>query len=302
MNPWLPDYCQKRRVAPPGGYLKHRIAQTLARMHEPRIVKNAAHITTVSPTYADQLSRRYGLSPDRTTVLPFGGASTDFAVLEQEKVPNPVFAPGDGLQHWLYAGVAGPDMRKALLGILTAFRSALKLNPSQFERVRLHFVGTDYATGLQAEERILPIARELGLLHYVTEQKARIPYFQVLRCLKDADALIVPGSNDPGYTASKLYPYILAEKPLLTVFHESSSVCEIMTRCQAGVTISFGDTSTEEDLAAQILDAWFLNAGFARQPSTNWREFMPYTAEFMTRILAKTFDAVTGRTMTKGVS
>ncbi len=301
-DPWITDYYRANRVRPPGGRIKHEICQTLARLREPRVVRNAAHITTVSPTYAEQLARQYGLPKERTTVLPFGGASTDFAVMEQEKVPNPIFAPGDGLQHWLYAGVAGPYMRKSVAAILKAFHLALQVNPSQFARVRLHFVGTDYATGLQAEERILPIARELGLLHYVTEQKARIPYFQVLRCLKDADALLVPGSNEPGYTASKLYPYILAEKPLLTVFHESSSVGNIMTRCRAGVSITFQDDSTEEDVAKQILPAWFLNRACELKPSTDWKEFKPYTSEQMTKILTKTFDTVTGRTSPKGFS
>ena len=288
-DPWITDYYQKHQISPPGGRLKYRLFQTMAKLREPSIVRQAAHITAVSSTYAEQLCDRYSLPQHAITTLPFGGTSTDFQTVARENVSNPVFQPQDGLQHWLYAGVAGPYMKTAVMAILKAFQLALHIDPHRFERVRMHFVGTDYAIDGQAQARILPIARELGLLQYVHEQTARIPYFQVVRCLMDADALIMPGSDDPGYTASKICPYILARKPLLTVFHEASSVCDIMKSCNSGVLVQFRANAATDEIAAQILKKWFLEKGYERQPSTDWQAFEPYTARHMTKVLAAVF-------------
>jgi len=76
----------------------------------------------------------------------------------------------------------------------------------------------------------------------VSEQTDRMPYFSVLRCLADADGLFIPGSDDKTYTASKLYPYILARKPLLAVFHQESSVTEILRATGAGSVVTFDDS------------------------------------------------------------
>lgn len=293
-DPWITDYYQQNNLRPPGGHFKHGIMQALAKRAEPNIVRKAAHITVVSAAYAQQLGQRYSLPDSRFTVLPFGGASTDFAVAADSNVKNPVFDPRDEFRHWLYAGVAGPYMRKSVTAILLAFRSALRQDAKRFDNIRLHFVGTDYATGRRAQERILPIARDLGIAQYVHEQTDRIPYFQVMRCLLDADALIVPGSNDSGYTASKIYPCVLAKKPLLTVFHESSSVCDIMDRCRCGVSVSFGESSTPEEIAAEVLNRWFFSGASESVPQTDWEQFEPYTSMHMSRTLANVFSHAAG--------
>lgn len=301
-DPWVTDYYRRHQLAPPGGRFKYSVAQAIARLREPDIVRKAAHITVVSPAYGEQLRCRYSLPSESLTVLPFGGASTDFELVIREGVQNPVFTPGDGYQHLLYAGVAGPYMQKSVTAILMAFRLALHRDPQRFERIRLHFVGTDYAANGQARERIRPIAEELGLSAFVHEQTERIPYLQILRCLMDADALIIPGSNDPSYTASKIFPCILAKKPLLTVFHKSSPICEIMKSCRAGVSISFDEDVNTDQLAAEIADQWFCSGGFEQYPETDWQAFEPYTARNMARRLTKVFDGAAMRACGHGTT
>ncbi|PON15177.1 hypothetical protein C2W62_25210 [Candidatus Entotheonella serta] len=103
-----------------------------------------------------------------------------------------------------------------------ALREGLQQTPALFSRVRLHFVGTDYAAGTRAMKTIEPIALHMQLGDYIREYPQRLPYFDTLNLLRQANFLLVPGSSHPQYTASKIYPYILAHKPLLALFHEES--------------------------------------------------------------------------------
>ena len=175
--------------------------------------------------------------------------------------------------------------------MLLAFRNALQ-SGQPLEHVRMHFLGTDYANKDQARHWVSPIAKELGVAEYVTEVPDRVPYFQVLRCLQQASALIVPGSDDPRYTASKLYPYILAARPCLTVFHQDSSVNGIMSETKAGVAVTFDSGDSVESVAKRIEQDWFSAKQYSCVPETNWDAFAPYTAESMTRRLTQIFDAV----------
>ena len=95
-----------------------------------------------------------------------------------------------------------------------------------------------------------------------------------------------------GYTASKLYPYILARKPLLSVLHEDSSANEVMRRTQAGVAVCFNGKSSSDELADRIFQEWFVTRAFEARPATVWEEFRPYTATAMTERVTKIFDSV----------
>jgi hypothetical protein len=161
----------------------------------------------------------------------------------------------------------------------------------------MHFVGTSYAPAGEGEKTLEPIAEEYGVADAVTERTDRIPYFQSLRLLRDADHLVVPGSDDPDYTASKLYPYILSERPVLAAFHENSSVVDILRATGAGTAVTFGGRTDPEILAQDILMDWTpMLEQLPYTPDTEWDAFRPYTAEAMTRRQVEVFDKVVSRT------
>ena len=153
----------------------------------------------------------------------------------------------------------------------------------------MHFIGTDYATGGQARKTVEPLAMECGVHDLVDEQPHRVPYFEALQCLLDADGLLVTGSNDANYTASKIYPYILARKPLLAVFHERSSVVDVLRQTGAGTSVTFDDNG-DVDTTAQRIDREWLRKWPAVEPTTNWRRFEPYRARSMTKRICEVFD------------
>jgi hypothetical protein len=239
------------------------------------------------------LQTRYPwLDTSQFTVVPFGAAEKDFETVAALGVTQNVFDQNDGKRHFVYVGVAGGIMAKALRGFFLALSRAREQEPGRLRDVRLHFVGTDYAPEGRAVKTVEPLARECGVADLVEEQTGRVPYFEALKILLDSDAILLFGSDDPGYTASKLYPCILARRPILAVFHEESTVVDILRRCNAGRAVTFRAGQAPEDLtgeAARQLD-WLLTLPEGYRPETNWAEFEPYTAREMTRRQCEVFD------------
>ncbi len=294
-DPWLSDYYKGSSLRPPGGKMKYAFSNMLGRALEPRVVREAAHIVVVSPAYPELLRSRYPeLNGKGFTVLPFAASERDFEFATASETSHGVFAINDGFIHWVYAGAAGAIMEKSIRSFFTALQSRVERDPQLANRLRIHFVGTDYAEASRAHKTVEPIAAEFELNGMVDERTDRLPFLTTLKLLRDADALLLFGSDDPSYTASKLFPYVMAHKPLLVVVHEESSVCEIVRKTRGGVLVTFTGEEKLSDIATRINSQWF--EGQPVSATTDWKEFERYTARSMTRSLCSVFAEVTGRT------
>lgn len=297
-DPWLSDYYhQPGSPLPPGGNLKYGFSQIQAKILEPKALASVSHIISVSPTYPKNLQQRYPhLQPEQFTVLPFGAPEQDIEQLPLLNVKQSIFDRHDGKKHWVYVGRGGGDMALSLGILFAGIQADRQQNPSAWESIELHFVGTSYAPGDRSVKTVEPIAQEFGIADLVTEYSHRVPYFEALQIMVDSDAILLIGSDDPGYTASKLYPCILARKPILAVFHEQSSVVDILDRCNAGKAVTFKSGDRPQDLTPQILAQlnWLQSLPSGYQPDTNWQAFEPYTAKEMTRKQCEVFDRVVG--------
>ena len=294
-DPWLSDYYSRTHTSPPGGWLKYGINQLVARILEPKVVRKASHIISVSPEYPKVLCKHYPwLRPEHCSELPFGAPKADFEILPSLGITQTVFNPDDGYRHWVYVGRCGSDIMSTSL--YTLFFGMYRLRQNAFltqHKIKLHFVGTSYAPPDRAVKTVEPIAAQLGLSDLVEERTQRIPYFEALQVLVESDAILLMGSDDPGYTASKLYPCVLAQKPILAIFHQASSVVKILQQCQAGAAVTFETGDRPQDLLPMMehhLKQW-LNFPEGYQPQTNWRAFQAYTAVEMTRKQCEIFDA-----------
>ncbi len=293
-DPWLSNYYKQPGTAsPPGGRLKYEFSQFQAKLLEPKALSQVRHVISVSPAYPKTLQQCYPhLHPEQFTVLPFSASEADFEQLSFLNIQQTIFDANDGKRHWVYVGRGGNDMALALRILFLGIQSERQQNPELWQTVRLHFVGTSYAPKNLAVKTVEPIAQELGVADLVTEHTQRIPYFEALKVLTDSDAILLIGSNDPGYTASKLYPCILARKPILAIFHKQSSVVDILHQCQAGQAIAFSPEMQPSDLLSevtfQLRELLSLPKGY--QPKTNWEAFQPYTAREMTRQQCAIFD------------
>jgi hypothetical protein len=184
-------------------------------------------------------------------------------------------------------------MSLAVSGIFAALKKGLERNPILFSKVKMYFVGTSYAADGQGLKTIEPVAVKYGVGDHVVEITDRLPYFSALKVLKDADILIIPGSTDTNYTASKLYPYILANRPLIAVFNQNSTVVEILEKTRAGECATFRNDDDVDALSEKVvlvMQQYMKRIPFI--PDTNWNEFEPYSAREATRKQVDFFDKI----------
>ena len=294
-DPWRNDYYLDvpRKERPP----KFQVAYRLDKWMEAFTMRKVDGIISVSESYPEVLRSRY---PEITSVpsetIPFGGASIDFGILEKTRLINTVYSRDDGKINIVYIGRGGHDMATALNAMFWSLKSGLDKEPGLYGRIRMHFIGTSYARDGYGVKTIEPLAKSHGVGDMVNEITDRLPYFEALNLLKQADMLFIPGSQDSQYTASKLYPYILANRPLMAIFHQDSSVVEIIQQTRAGEVVTFNEGIDNMELSqnvSKVFDRMLRQLPFT--PGTDWEAFKPYTAREMTRRQTGFFNKVTGQ-------
>jgi hypothetical protein len=291
-DPWVTEYYWKlpRRERPP----KWAAAYAMSRVLEPVAVRRASAIVGVSRgTVESVLARSAGSSAIVCGDIPFGAEPDDFEFVRAHPRPNRIFDPGDDKLHVSYVGVCIPQMTDVLRTVFDAVRLGLERSPTLFERVRLHFVGTSYSNRTQPFS-VSRLAGQCGVGSMVTERTERVPYLESLQILLDSHALLLPGTEEPHYTASKVFPYVFSRRPLLTLFHEASSVVDILRRVHDGPVVTFSEANPPQSSLEQVLAALerILRLPRERQVDVNWTEFEQFTTWAMAGRLAAIFDRV----------
>lgn len=293
-DPWVYDagWSQQQR---PGR--KHQLMRRLHRYLEPWTMRRVNGIMAVTDAYHQTLRQRYPWLPVSVCrTIPFGASQDDFDIAAKHAEQPAFFSQNDGLIHGLYAGALGPAMYRSCQVICMALREGLQQAPALFSRVRLYFVGTDYAVGDRAVKTIEPIAQHMQLGDYIREYPQRLPYFSTLNLLRQASFLLVPGSLHRHYTASKIYPYILADKPLMALFHEDSQAGEVLRQTQAGKVVTFSSTCSVTQMIPTLVARWAeMLRRYPAKPRTDWTAFSRYTARELTRQQCLLFDHIIGK-------
>jgi hypothetical protein len=110
-------------------------------------------------------------------------------------------------------------------------------------------------------------------------------------------AILLLGSSERHYTASKLYPALLAKRPILALFHERSSVVSILRAAASEPTvrvIAYGDGPPQEaqvDAAACHLRALAASCTY-RPADVALGTIDAVSARQLARQLATIFDQV----------
>ncbi len=209
---------------------KYWFSYRLHKYSEPIAMKKCDGLVSVSPAYINTLQHRYPqLQNKPAAVIPFGAFEKDFEIAKNFKTdcaPAVQFNPKK--INVVYVGRGGADMQFAVELLFYALKEALYNKPEIFARFHFYFIGTSYAPEGLAKPTIYPIAKKIEVEKQVTEITGRIGFYSTINTLLAADALFIPGSDDPGYSPSKIYPYLLAQKPLLAIFHPTSPALKIM--------------------------------------------------------------------------
>ena len=108
----------------------------------------------------------------------------------------------------------------------------------------------------------------------------------------NSQALILVGSDEPHYTASKVFPYLLSQRPLMAIFHEESTVTKLLNTHQGAELITF---SSQQPIHAKVeeilakLRSIFASAKHGATPNSG-PALEPYTTHAMAGRLANSFE------------
>lgn len=294
-DPWHSDYYQNKSKSqrPPKYWFSYRLNKYL----EPLAMKSVDGLISVSQAYIDDLKTRYPLIKNiPTETITFGAFEKDYEIAAKyaEELKTPVTPVPDKIQ-MVYVGRGGQDMLRAIKLLFLAVLKGLSLQPELFKKFHLFFIGTSYAAAGNGLQSILPLANKMGLQNYVLEQTERIGFYESIATLQKADILFIPGSDDPKYTASKLYPYLMSKKAILGIFHEKSTAVHILRSCSPDTKI-FTFPGKEEELILKIYQQMSEWASGPIEPSSIHRKALEeYGALAMTAKQAAVFDRVIGK-------
>jgi hypothetical protein len=190
------------------------------------------------------------------------------------------------------------DMHTAITPVFEVLKKGLSDDPELFNRLKFYFIGTSYAPSSQGIPTILPLAEKFGVQDNVVEITSRIGYYHTLNTLLHADALFIPGSDDPKYTASKIYPYLLTYKPLLAIFNSQSSAIKILEEFGAAKAYSY-DCTPQINVKIDTFLKQVVN-GNTIKPAYNPLAIEKYSARMMTKYQCELFNAVLDQRFAKG--
>jgi hypothetical protein len=277
-DPWHSDYYRDK---PKGQQpAKYWFSYPLHKYLEPIAMKKVDGLISVSDHYIHDLKARYPeIKEIPSATITFGAFGLDLKIAaDNQNKFKPLLQPR--FKNIVYIGRGGMDMHKALVPVFETLKTGLTGQPELFGKIKFYFIGTSYAPAGKGAPTILPLAEKYGVGTSIIEITDRISYYQTLLTLQQADALFIPGSDDPRYTASKIYPYLLTHKPLLSIFNSRSGAVAVFN--EFGLTANYTYDKTE-NLLDKIYDFLFkISAGEMAAPVYCKEAEEKYSARKMT--------------------
>lgn len=256
-DPWRNDYylAKPRCERPPKFWFNYWIDKYL----ESRTVPHADGIISVSKGYLNTFHDRYKNFKVRCEVIPFAGHLKDFEIIGDLNGRFDIDLAQDKI-NIIYVGRGGYDMSKSVNIYFLALAEIKITHPDLYSRIKTSFYGTSYSPMGTGVETLKPVGLNVDPSNDILESTDRLNYFTTLKLLTKADILFIPGSTDIGYTASKIYPYIIAEKPIIACFHEKSSAVEVLTKCTNSDICVFDSDPKVSNCEIEQMYACILNA------------------------------------------
>jgi hypothetical protein len=287
-DPWASAWGATRPVLSKAG-LSHRVSTFL----EPRALRGADFVTSVSDTQNAEMVARYPwLDSARMAAIPIGGDPDDFAAIHLQSAED----DGDLESAFINLSYVGTFLPRSGPLVRTLFRAFARLRsnePAVAARIRLNFVGTSNQPNGDSTFQVRPIAEEEGVSAAVREIPQRLPYLRALKVLTRSNGLLLIGSDEPHYTASKIYPALISNKPFLSLFHRASSAHAILSAAGGGRALAFETIDELAELEGPLEQGL---RSLALSPesfgATDPVAYAPYEARNIARRFAEIFDLV----------
>lgn len=288
-DPWVSLEGASRPKLSKGG-----LAHLLATRLEPQAIRDASYITSVSERQNSEMADKYPwLDRTKMAAIPIGGDPDDFDAMRTAPLTNPVVPLDSRRINLSYVGTFLPRAGPIVETLFLALKALRDETPQIGERLLLNFVGTSNQPRGGGNHLITPIARRMGVSDLVREVPERVPFLEALNILSNSHGLILVGSDEPHYTASKTFPALMSGTPYISIFHNASSAHQILIASGGGFAHSFKDTKDLQCLVTPLKEnlAKFALAKLDA-PVSNPRAYEAYTAHNIARQFSQVFDAV----------
>ncbi len=287
-DPWVNDFYRRNTdVVPPGGRLKFMLADRSHRIAERMVAPVCSGFLSVSRAYLDDLVGRYGESCARRPrlVRPFPAEPAELDRIRTHQGDSMKVSILGNRRTWSYIGAIAPHMLKSASAFFAAWLVALDTGLIGEGDVRFQARGTSYARAGQGQRTLSPLVAGSRLAPWVEEVPDRLSYSGTLAALIQGDALVAFGSEEPAYTASKIYPYLLSGRPVLAIFHRKSPVVELVRSVGGAVCVTFDERTTKTQLADAIIEEWFRRRQYLQPVPLDRLALEPFTAATQAREL-----------------
>ncbi|MHA7943022.1 glycosyltransferase family protein [Formosa sp. 3Alg 14/1] len=285
IDPWVRDITNQNDT-------RAKLSQLVASNLEPYAVKKASFITGVSTPYYWPVIERNFKTPPEHVGMPYGFDPNDHKLkLEGLKMP------WDGIENckpWIYAGAFLPNSHVFMDCFFKAIND-LKNSGNWDNNIKLFFIGT----GQYPAKRITAYASDYGLEDIVIEQRERQPFLHILNYLSQADRVMLFGSTEKHYTASKTFQCLLSERPLFTVLHAESSAVQVIKDVKADAyLVPYAEGDTKPNIVRAMV-----NALVSFQKEEDWspelQSLDQYSSKQSAKVLAEVMDKVIFKTERK---
>ena len=294
-DPWVGSWGES--VGPCAGRpdWRSRLSRRLAVAMERTVLLRADAVTAVSQLTIEQAFARHGRqAPGASVELPIGWDPSDWRA---PAPPEEFFDSRDGAMHFCYVGTLLPAGISVAHAFLRAVRLVIDRTPALRQAIRLHFVGTSNEARVDAAGRLMGLARANGIAELCREHPARVGFGTAVSLNRHASAVLVLGSTEPHYNASKLYTALAASRPIFALMHEASPTAAVLRHALAsggGRLVTFAEG---EDLAVRVpeiadaLDAVVAAVRDGVTPDAGaWLE--AHSARALAQVLGRLFDAM----------
>jgi hypothetical protein len=301
-DPWVGEW--GRSVGPGANGradVRSRLTRAVAERLEPLALRAADAVTAVSRgTYEPALGRNPRAQPKATAELPIGWDERDVEFLRARPSAARLIPAGDRLVHLACVGTLPPTMLDSLRAFCAALARLRGRDPVRGGAMRVHFFGTSGLRSDRAPLVAMPVARECGVQDLVTETPARLNYFDALRALDEAAAVLMLGTSEPHYAPSRMYTAMLSGRPVLAMYHSESPATDLLRRFGGPPAVYLIGYGTHRAVADCVDDVCGALGALALHPSydagqVDRRVIAPASATVLAGRLAAIFDHVAAR-------
>jgi len=220
IDPWVRDISNRKN-------LRAILSNAIARLLEPYAIKKASLVSGVAEAYfKPAIERNFRKMKPVQVAMPYGFDRNDHLI----RIEN-IFYPWSeykACKPYIYAGAFLP-LSGLFINLLCKALRDLKNLEILDPDVRLFFIGT----GNYNHKSIAEYAEEYGVNDIVIEIRDRFPFLHVLNFLSGAKGVLLIGSTEEHYTASKTFQSVLSGRPVFSILHYKSTAVEIFKKCKA---------------------------------------------------------------------